>query len=302
MKRQFHYLILICTLLCVCNTAHSQRSQFSDYFEKYRDMAIEQMHKYHIPASITLAQGVFESGAGQSTLAKYFNNHFGIKCGGYWKGKTTYYTDDAPNECFRAYDNARDSYEDHSLFLSKGPRYQFLFRLDITDYRGWAMGLKRAGYATDPSYANRLIAIIEQYELYKYDNSNYKEHRRHHRSESENLPIYKHNLLLANDIAYVVARDGDTYEALSKEFGISARKLAKYNDVQRDYTLQPGDIVYLHKKQRHAAKGCIVHVVRSGDSMHSISQHYGMRLKNLYKLNNKDGNYVPIVGDILRLR
>ena len=149
----------------------------------------------------------------------------------------------------------------HAQFLSKGPRYQFLFHLDITDYRGWALGLKRAGYATDPSYANRLIAIIEQYELYKYDSSNYKEHRRHHRSESEQQqPIYKHNLLLANDIAYVVARNGDTYEALSEEFGISARKLAKYNDVQRDYTLQPGDIVYLHKKQRHAAKGCIVHV------------------------------------------
>ncbi len=302
MKIIYHYIILIAFLVSCCATVHAQRPLFTDYFNKYSDMAIDQMKRYRIPASITLAQGVFESGAGQGTLAKYFNNHFGIKCGGTWNGKTTYHTDDAPNECFRAYDNAKDSYEDHSLFLSRGPRYRFLFQLDMTDYRGWAIGLKRAGYATDPSYANRLIAIIEQYQLYKYDNSNFKKERHHRRHEAEKGPIYKHQLYLANDVAYVVAMGGDTFDALSNEFGISARRLAKYNDVERDYTLQPGDIVYLHKKQKRAAEGCILHVVRDGDSMHSISQHYGMRLKNLYKLNEKNGDYVPMVGDILRLR
>lgn len=303
MKRKGHYLFIICIILAVCTSVSAQRPYYAEYFNQYSDMAIDQMHRYRIPASITLAQGVFESGAGQSSLAKYFNNHFGIKCGVNWRGKTTLKDDDAPNECFRVYDNAKDSYEDHSLFLSKGPRYQFLFRLDMTDYRGWAVGLKKAGYATDPSYANRLIAIIEQYQLYKYDNASYKKERRHHRhSEEANVPIFKHNPLMANDVVYIIARTGDTFDTLSEEFGISARKLAKYNDVERDYNIQNGDIIYLHKKQRRAAKGCIVHVVSDGDSMHGISQHYGMRLKNLYKLNNKDGDYVPMVGDILRLR
>lgn len=302
MKRIIYQSLLIVLLLSLAGGAVAQRASYAGYFERYRDMAIDQMHRYKIPASITLAQGVFESGAGESVLAKYFNNHFGIKCGMGWRGKTTYHTDDAPNECFRAYDDAKDSYEDHSLFLSKNRRYQSLFQLDMTDYRGWALGLKRAGYATDPSYANRLIAIIEQYQLYKYDSSKYKKERRHHHQKKEDLPIYKHQLLIANDVAYVVARNGDSFEALSEEFRISARRLAKYNDVERDYTLQEGDIVYLHKKQKRAAEGCILHVVRSGDSMHSISQHYCIRLKYLYKMNDKDGDYVPMVGDMLRLR
>lgn len=303
MKKISRYLSIICVILAISTFADAQRPYYAEYFNTYSNMAIDQMHRYRIPASITLAQGVFESGAGQSSLAKYFNNHFGIKCGMNWRGKTTLKTDDAPNECFRVYNSAKDSYEDHSVFLSRGPRYQFLFKLDMTDYRGWAMGLKKAGYATDPSYANRLIAIIEQYQLYKYDNADYKkEKRRHHHAEAKKQPIYKHNLLLANDVAYIVARTGDNFDALSDEFGISARKLTKYNDVEKDYTLQEGDIVYLHKKQKRAAKGCILHVVRDGDSMHSISQHYGMRLKNLYKLNKKDGDYVPMVGDMLRLR
>jgi LysM repeat protein len=248
-----------------------------------------------------LAQGLFESGAGMSDLAKYSNNHFGIKCGYNWNGRKTYHTDDAPNECFREYDNARDSYEDHSLFLSRGQRYQFLFQLDKTDYRGWAIGLKKAGYATNPSYANRLISIIEEYQLYKYDNPERKERHRHHRDEVV-APAFTHEVRIANDIAYIEARAGDTFDGISTEFGISARRLAKYNDLQEDYTLQLGDIVYLHKKQKRAAKGCILYVVEGGDSMHSISQKYGMRLKSLYKLNDKDGDYVPMVGDMLRLR
>lgn len=293
--------ILFISLL-VCTTVHAQyRNYYPDYIDQYKNMAIEQMTKYNIPASITLAQGLFESGAGHSDLAKYYNNHFGIKCGYSWNGKKTYHTDDAPNECFREYNNASDSYEDHSQFLRRGPRYQFLFRLDKTDYRGWAIGLKKAGYATDPSYANRLIAIIEEYELYQYDNMAAKtRHERKHHKEAE--PIFKHELHIANDLAYIVARTGDTFDGISEEFGISARKLAKYNEWQRDYTLQNGDIVFLHKKQRRAAEGCVLHIVKNGDSMHSIAQIYGIRLKNLYKLNYKDGDYVPMVGDMLRLR
>jgi LysM repeat protein len=294
------FLFFVC-LSALTSASAQYRQYYDDYFSQYHSMAVEQMNKYSIPASITLAQGVIESGAGHSVLARNANNHFGIKCGYAWRGQKTYHDDDAPNECFRAYDSARDSYEDHSLFLRNGPRYQFLFKLDKTDYRGWAVGLKKAGYATDPSYANRLISIIEEYKLYKWDNGEAKEHHnRHHREEKE--AINAHQTFLANDLVYVVAREGDTFDSLSDEFGISARRLVKYNDLQKDYTLQAGDIVYLHKKQKKAAKGCESHIVEAGESMHSISQRFGIRLKSLYKLNEKDGDYIPMVGDTLWMR
>jgi len=298
-NRQLFIMAVFVFISCLARAQY--RSYYPDYISKYKDLAIEQMGKYKIPASITLAQGLFESGAGMSDLARNSNNHFGIKCANIWKGKKTFHDDDAPKECFREYDNPRDSYEDHSQFLRNGPRYQFLFDLDITDYRGWAIGLKKAGYATDPSYANRLISIIEEYQLYKYDSS--KEHReKHHHEEEEKVPIITHDVYLANNVVYIIARAGDTFDSVSREFGTKARRIAKYNDLNEDYNLQQGDIVYLHKKQKKAAKECIVHVVGEGESMHIISQKYGMRLKSLYKLNNKTGDYVPMVGDILRLR
>jgi LysM repeat protein len=307
MRHHFLKIILFSSFLLIITNLNAQyRMYYDSYFNQYRDLAIEQMDRYKIPASITLAQGVFESGAGRSELARNSNNHFGIKCGSNWKGDKTYHTDDAPNECFRAYKSVRDSYEDHSLFLSRGQRYHFLFDLDKTDYRGWAIGLKKAGYATDPSYANRLISIIEEYQLYKYDNTTIKEnkehHNKHHHKEILSNPIVAHDVHIANDVVYTIARQGDTFDLLSEEFNISTRKLVKYNDLQKDYTLQPGDIIYLHKKQRKAAKNCITHIVEAGESMHSISQRYGMRLKSLYKLNEKSGDYIPMVGDTLWLR
>lgn len=149
--------------------AQRRNARYNEYIKQYAPLAVEQMQRHKIPASITLAQGLLESGAGYSELARKSNNHFGIKCGGNWRGRTVRHDDDARNECFRAYRNPKDSYEDHSDFLKRGARYAFLFKLKITDYKGWARGLKKAGYATDPSYANRLITIIEDYELYKYD-------------------------------------------------------------------------------------------------------------------------------------
>ena len=209
------------------------------------------MKEHKIPASITLAQGLLESGAGMSELARKSNNHFGIKCGGSWKGRTVRHDDDARQECFRAYKNPRDSYEDHSTFLTRGARYAFLFKLNITDYKGWARGLKKAGYATDPSYANRLITIIEDYDLYKYDSKGiYSERKlRKHPWLLNPHPVY-----IANDIAYVVARNGDTFKELGDEFDISWKKLVKYNDLQRDYTLTQGDIIYLKAKKKKAPK------------------------------------------------
>lgn len=281
--------------------AQRRNARYNEYIKQYAPLAVEQMKRHKIPASITLAQGLLESGAGHSELARKSNNHFGIKCGGGWRGRSVRHDDDARNECFRAYRNPMDSYEDHSLFLRRGARYAFLFNLKITDYRGWARGLKKAGYATDPSYANRLITIIEDYELYKYDKQGTV---RNWEKQVKKKPwlARPHQVFIASDIAYVVARDGDTFQVLGKEFDISWKKLVKYNDLHKEYTLEEGDVIYLKEKKKKAAKPYTVYVVRDGDSMHSISQKYGIRLKNLYKMNRKEADYVPEVGDRLRLR
>ena len=275
--------------------AQSRSNQYEEYIKKYRDIAVEEMERYHIPASITLAQGLLESGAGQGTLARKSNNHFGIKCGGDWRGKSVKHDDDARDECFRVYKNAADSYRDHSKFLAGRPRYASLFKLDMTDYKGWAHGLKKAGYATNPRYAYQLIDIIERYDLYKYD----KKGGLKWMKENPN----PHQPYLANGLVYVIGRSGDTWKSLSKEFNISKRKLRKYNDLYKDYVIQDGDILYLEKKNRKAQKGNIVHVLRNGESMYSISQKYGIRLKRLYKMNKmKPEDDAPAVGTILRLR
>lgn len=166
MKRIFRLTAIIAFLFISITTVQAQRrnARYNEYIKQYAPLAVEQMQRHKIPASITLAQGLLESGAGYSELARKSNNHFGIKCGGNWRGRTVRHDDDARNECFRAYRNPKDSYEDHSDFLKRGARYAFLFKLKITDYKGWARGLKKAGYATDPSYANRLITIIEDYD------------------------------------------------------------------------------------------------------------------------------------------
>ncbi|MBO5381584.1 MAG: glucosaminidase domain-containing protein [Bacteroides sp.] len=300
--------ILSILLLCfIVQTLSAQRrnSAYQTYIKEYADLAVEQMKKHKIPASITLAQGLLESGAGRSSLARKSNNHFGIKCHSDWRGKKTYHDDDAPKECFRVYSSVKDSYDDHSQFLKRGARYAFLFELKITDYKGWARGLKKAGYATDRSYANRLITIIEDYELYKYDNQGMsKREARRWEKELKKKPwlANPHQVYIANGLAYVVARDGDTFQLLGGEFGIKWKKLVRYNDLHQDYTLEEGDIVYLKQKNKKASKAYETYVVRDGDSMHSIAQKFGIRLGNLYKMNKKNGEYVPEVGDELRLR
>lgn len=295
------FLLVVFFSGAVASQAQQRNARFLEYINKYSDLAIEQMKLHKIPASITLAQGLLESGAGYSQLARRSNNHFGIKCGGRWGGPSVRHTDDAPNECFRAYKHPRESYEDHSDFLRRGARYAFLFDLDLTDYKAWARGLKKAGYATDPSYANRLITIIEDYELYKYDRKGGGK-RPEKVVEQALSQGQAHQVYIANDIAYIIARRGDTFRSLGKEFDRSWKKLVKYNDLHRDYTLTDGDIIYLKGKRKKAMEPYTVYVVKDGDSMHSISQKFGIRLKYLYKMNRKDGEYIPEIGDRLRLR
>ena len=293
MKKLKLFLILI--ISCLTLQAQTRNKQYEDYIKKYRELAVEEMKKYHIPASITLAQGLLESGAGQSTLARKSNNHFGIKCGSDWRGKTVSHDDDARGECFRAYKHPKESYEDHSKFLAGRSRYASLFKLKITDYKGWARGLKKAGYATNPRYADQLIGIIELYELHKYDEKNYLKWIKKNPNP--------HQTYIANDLLYIVVRAGDSWKSISKEFDISQKKLRKYNDLYKGFALQVGDILYLEKKNRKADKEHIVHVLRAGESMYSISQKYGIRLKNLYKMNKMDADDpAPEVGTILRLR
>lgn len=257
MKTTLRYIIIVvlCGFCLFTAQAQTRNRQYEEYIHKYKDIAVEEMKRYRIPASITLAQGLLESGAGKSALSRKSNNHFGIKCGGDWTGRTVRYDDDARNECFRAYKHPRDSYEDHSKFLKGRSRYAFLFKLKITDYKGWAHGLKKAGYATDPRYAYRLIDIIELYNLHKFDT-------RDGIKWMKEFPN-PHQPYLANDLLYIVVRSGDTFKSLSKEFDISQRKLRKYNDLYKGYVLKPGDIIYLDKKHRRADKEHVVHVVLS---------------------------------------
>ncbi|MBO4590863.1 MAG: glucosaminidase domain-containing protein [Bacteroidaceae bacterium] len=290
-----HRFALFSLVLLLSLAAGAQNAQYVKYVRQYKDLAIEQMKKYNIPASITLAQALLESGAGQSELARESNNHFGIKCHN-WSGKKVYHDDDASDDCFRVYKSVRDSYEDHSIFLSTSQRYRPLFKLKNTDYVGWAQGLKLAGYATNPSYADRLINIIESYNLDQYDVPY---------GTYTVLSVGSHQPHLANGLVYVVTRKGDTIKLISDEFGISVGSLLRYNDLYKGYVPEDGDILYLHRKNWRAKKPYKTHVVREGESMYSISQMYGIRLARLYRMNRDKGDitsYAPSVGDIIRLR
>ena len=278
---------------------------YQNYINQYKDLAIEQMLKYRIPASITLAQGLFESGAGLSELAKKGNNHFGIKCHG-WQGRAVYHDDDAKHECFRAYNSPGESFEDHSKFLSRQQRYSRLFNLKITDYKGWAHGLKACGYATNPTYATKLISIIELYKLYRYDKAhNYDKFMARHSSnnKAERNGGRLHTIMTYNKNYYLVAREGDTFKSIGKETEISWRKLAKYNERDKNDVLHAGDIVYLKKKRTKAEKTYKkrLHTVKQGESMYDIAQKYGIRLKSLYKMNHLSPDYQIRPGAQLRV-
>ena len=248
-------------------------AQFQQYIDQYKDCAIEQMLKWKVPASITLAQGLLESGAGKSRLAVKGNNHFGIKCHG-WQGATIYHDDDAQGECFRAYISAFESFEDHSRFLATGQRYAGLFKLKITDYQGWAKGLKAAGYATNPKYAQQLIDVIQLYKLYQYDTEKKYDKFLNTHTKAPTLGGQSlHLIKIYNKNYYIIARRGDTFRSIGEEIGVSYKKIAKYNERDRDSRLQEGEIIWLKKKQKKAPKDYKKrrHYVRQGESMYSIA-------------------------------
>jgi LysM repeat protein len=274
-----------------------------DYIELYKDVAISEMREYKIPASITLAQGILESGCGGSILATEANNHFGIKCHKEWTGKRFYYDDDEKNECFRVYANAGESYHDHSLFLTTRERYTSLFTLKITDYKGRAHGLKSAGYATNPQYAQLLIKIIEEENLSKYDKMGLDEAYIIDPQLAENTPtprpfipktiLPEHQKIKTadcgrevfenNGVKFVYAGNNDSYYRIAQDFHIYTYQLYKYNEKPKNQSVKAGEMVYLEKKKR---KGIVTHYfVQSGESVLDIAQKAGMTTKSLCSKN-----------------
>lgn len=295
---------IFCLLLFITTFAEAATQRkvpsYEKYIKTYSDLAVQHQKKYKIPASITLAQGLLESGAGQSDLARRSNNHFGIKCHSDWRGGRVYHDDDLRGECFRKYKRVEDSYEDHSKFLLRS-RYERLFDLKITDYKGWARGLQKCGYATDRAYANKLIKVIEDYELYRYDTG--KGHKISQKErEKQKYPKLRYTIYRTFGLLYVYAKENDSFDRIAQSLDFKVKDLKKFNEVPEDFPLQKGDIVYLEKKKKKADKPYYDHVVQIGESMHSISQKYGIQIKSLYKINKKDKDYIPEEGDVLKLR
>lgn len=281
-----------------------------NYIDTYKDIAISEMKRSGVPASITLAQGMLESDNGNSSLAREGNNHFGIKCHD-WTGKAMYKDDDAKNECFRKYKSADESFKDHSDFLQSKQRYNFLFEYKSTDYKSWAKGLKKAGYATNPRYPELLIKLIEENELYRYDRDvavadKARSNRSAPRKKGEepefainmnNHPVYKRN-----NIEYTVVKSGDTYDKLARELEMFTWELLSYNELSKDSVLHEGDILYLQPKRRKAESGKEIHTVQAGETLHSISQLYGIKTKHLRRLNRMEDNKDVTQGEVLNLR
>ena len=295
-----------------------------EYISTYSNLAVNEMKRTGIPASITLAQGMIESGMGKSRLAVEANNHFGIKCHDDWTGPTVRHNDDRRNECFRKYRSPEESFRDHSDFLVNQNRYRALFDLDPEDYKSWARGLKRAGYATNPEYANMLIRKIEEYGLHSYDLASARAEARPVKPGTANevvadagngtssgpgspkvnpeISISPGSVMENNRIQYIVVREGDTRESLEKEHKLLRWELPRYNELPDDFIPEPGQLLYLQPKRSRAEPGKEQHVATEGQTMYQISQIYGIRLEQLYILNRMEQGSEPETGQRIYLR
>lgn len=276
-----------------------------EYVTQFKVIAINEMHRTGIPASIKLAQGILESGSGNSRLAREANNHFGIKCHKGWTGESVYEDDDAPNECFRKYKDPATSYLDHSSFLMTRDRYAFLFDFDKTDYKRWAHGLKKAGYATNPQYAPLLIGLIERYNLHQYDLSGPIEAPSlltdHTEGQAESdLLIYPTKKWEVNRADVIYCQHGQTVAQIANTYGIPVRKLRKWNDIDLGYTVAPGMHFFLQPKRNKGATR--YHRVDEGETMYGISQQYGIKVDKLYQRNALEMGQEPAVGERIYLR
>lgn len=317
MFKKTPHLLAIVFILLFTNYTYSNKLTTRDYIRKYKKLAIAEMKKYKIPASIKLAQGILESGNGNSTLARKANNHFGIKCHKNWKGKTFKWDDDAPNECFRKYRNVAESYRDHSSFLRTRGRYSSLFRLKITDYQGWAKGLQKAGYATNKKYATLLIRIIEKNRLYRFDNKKYQrkvmkgidttqflaeviEEPDTRKIEAVNIPGIERKIFTNNGVRFIFAQKGDDFAKIAQDLNMYTWQISKYNDLDKNAKIQTGQMIYIQPKKNKAEKK--YHIVRKNETLFSISQLYGIKLSKLYSRNKLSKRDTIRPGQQLRLR
>ncbi|MBN2167140.1 MAG: glucosaminidase domain-containing protein [Marinilabiliaceae bacterium] len=271
------------------------------------------MKRSGVPASITLSQGMLESNFGNSKLAIEANNHFGIKCHNDWTGKTMHRDDDRPNECFRSYKSVLESYTDHSNFLRERSRYEFLFELKSTDYKGWSYGLKKAGYATDPNYPKRLIKLIEDYELYKYDiELDEKDLRTNDDfvkvSVRKNIDGFvidiedRHEVKYNNGVKYIEVEEGDSFELISEEFGMRPWEIYTYNDLDANASVKKYRYLYIQPKKGRANRSYSFHILKHSETLHYLSQKYGVKLRKIYKFNNFEKGYEPTAGTKIYLR
>ena len=304
------------------------------YISRYASIAVNEMYRTGVPASITLAQGIIESRSGQSTLAVDGNNHFGIKCHTSWKGKTMLADDDRRNECFRVYDSAEESFRDHSDFLRYRDRYKFLFDFKTTDYKSWAYGLKQAGYATDPSYAAKLIQCVEDYNLARFDRMTVDEAidegglyaetpiAKDEVGEIPDSPLkieageifmgkageeyrfsLSRTLYSRNGVPFIYAVEGETYSSIAKSNHLLLKEILRFNDVPKGGELHAGDVVYLETKKSKTVRGLDKYIVgEEGETFHGICQRFAVKEKAIRKLNGLPASYVPHEGDEIILR
>jgi hypothetical protein len=330
-QRQFIYILLIPLVITSCRSSKQAirtsagEANAEAYVARYKDLAVSERKRTGVPASITLAQGMIESDFGRSTLAREGNNHFGIKCHDDWTGPTIRHHDDRRNECFRKYPRPEDSFYDHSDFLRSTSRYSFLFDYDVTDYRNWAKGLKKAGYATNPDYANMLIRKIEEYQLYYYDQDQPKQTKtsgkpvisqdiaeepavadqvdKHVMKDNEQVVVQPPQRIMENNrIQYIIVKDGETRDGIEKEFKLLRWELPRYNELSQDFIPVEGQLLYLQPKRDKAEPGKEVHTVNEGDTMHSISQQYGIKKSRLYEMNRMTEGEEPVPGTKIWLR
>lgn len=338
------------------------KSPQDDYIRKYAPVAVREMYRSGVPASITLAQGLLESRYGQSDLAVKGNNHFGIKCHD-WTGKKMYHDDDRRGECFRVYGTADESFSDHSDFLRYRDRYKSLFNNDVTDYKAWAHGLKKAGYATDPAYPSKLIKLIEDYHLDKYDTmrpedfgekvrpdekelrntihtrltrKQKREAKRAEKAEKvtktdkteKQVPIPEPPLSIeepvripaekaaetfsfslvrqmykTNGVPFVYSLEGESYASIANDYHLFLREILRFNDAVSDKRLEPGTTVYLQSKKSQTKRGLDKYISdEGGETLYELSQRFGVKLKDLCKMNDLGRDYVTKPGDELDLR
>ncbi|HOE93865.1 MAG TPA: glucosaminidase domain-containing protein [Candidatus Cryptobacteroides sp.] len=309
-------LTLIFTAFAILFATASDSTPQESYIAKYSGIAVKEMRRTGVPASITLAQGMLESRYGLSKLAVEGHNHFGIKCHSDWKGKKMYHDDDASQECFRVYASDAQSFRDHSDFLRYRDRYKPLFELAPTDYKGWARGLKEAGYATDPKYADKLIKIIEDYNLHRFDigsagekvsvpeaplliekKSEHRVVKGEHYSYSLSRPLYKRN-----GVRFVYSQPGETYSSIAGAYNLFLKEILRFNDLSAEQVLEKGSVVYLQRKKRFASPGMEMYVFSEGENLRDVCQRFAVQEKSIIKLNELPDGYVPQEGDKIMLR